>query len=99
MPKIIDQIKKIQKNVFLVGFKAETNLSGTKLISSARKKLRESNADIIIANDIGIRYKENPEYNNVIIVDLKKVIQSGWKKKLDVARFIRKDIERRLDTD
>ncbi|MGI0010345.1 MAG: bifunctional phosphopantothenoylcysteine decarboxylase/phosphopantothenate--cysteine ligase CoaBC, partial [Nitrosopumilaceae archaeon] len=63
-PKIIDQIKKIQKNVFLVGFKAETNIPKGKLINKARKKLEESNANFIIANDIGLkRYKENPEYN------------------------------------
>ena len=31
-PKIIDQIKKYQKNVLLVGFKAETNLTKNQLI-------------------------------------------------------------------
>jgi phosphopantothenoylcysteine decarboxylase/phosphopantothenate--cysteine ligase len=57
-PKIIDEIKKYQKNVFLVGFKAETNLTKSQLIKSAEKKLRESSADMIIANDIGsIRLK------------------------------------------
>ena len=96
-PKIIDEIKKIQKDVFLVGFKAETNLPKENLISAARKKLKESNADLIIANDIGLKkYKENPNYNNVIIVDSKKTIQSGWKKKLDIAKFIRKEIEKRI---
>jgi len=57
-PKIIDYIKKWQKNVFLVGFKAETNLSRKKLEESARKKLRESKADLIIANDIGTKYQK-----------------------------------------
>jgi phosphopantothenoylcysteine decarboxylase/phosphopantothenate--cysteine ligase len=96
-PKIIDEIKKIQKNVFLVGFKAETNLPKENMISAARKKLKESNADLIIANDIGLKkYKENPDYNNVIIVDSKKTIQSGWKKKLDIAKFVRKEIEKRI---
>jgi len=96
-PKIIDEIKKIQKNVFLVGFKAETNLPKENMISAARKKLRESNADLIIANDIGLKkYKENPNYNNVIVVDSKKTIQSGWKKKLDIAKFVRKEIEKRI---
>jgi len=95
--KIIDEIKKIQKDVFLVGFKAETNLSKANLIGAARKKLKESNADLIIANDIGLKkYKENPNYNNVIIVDSKKTVQSGWKKKSDVAKFVRKEIEKRI---
>jgi len=96
-PKIINQIKKIQKDVFLVGFKAETNASKEKLISLARKKLKESNADLIVANDVGIKkYKENPDYNNVIIIDSKKTIESGWKLKLKIARFIRHELERRI---
>jgi phosphopantothenoylcysteine decarboxylase/phosphopantothenate--cysteine ligase len=93
-PKIIDQIKKIQKNVFLVGFKAETNLSKENLISEAKKKIRESNADLIIANDIGTKYKKNIDYNNVILVNSRHTVQSGWKKKQEIARFIRKEIEK-----
>ena len=97
VPKIIDEIKKIQKDVYLVGFKAETNLSKDKLISEARKKLKESNSDLIVANDVGLkRYKENPDYNNVIILDSKKAIQSGWKNKLQISKFIRKEIEKRI---
>jgi len=97
-PKIIDQIKKIQKNVFLVGFKAETNLSKEKLIRVAKNKLKESNANLIVTNDIGLKeYKENPDYNNVIIVDLKNVIQSGWKTKLEISRLIRKEIEKKVN--
>jgi len=96
-PKIIDIIKKIQKDVFLVGFKAEANTSREKLINEARKKLKESKADLIVANDIGLRkYKEKSDYNNVIVVDMKKEIQTGWKKKLEIIRFIRKEIEKRI---
>ncbi len=95
--KIIDQIKKIQKDVFLVGFKAETNLQKEKLISEAKKRLRESRLDLIVANDIGLRkYKENSDYNNIFIADSNKVIRSGWKKKSEIARFIRKEIEARI---
>lgn len=95
-PKIIDEIKKNQKNVFLVGFKAEVNLSTKKLIELARKKLQESSADLIIANDIGLKYKKNPEYNNIVVLDLKKVSNYGWRKKLEIARIIRKEIEKRI---
>jgi len=97
VPKIINQIKKIQKGVFLVGFKAETSISKDKLINLARRKIKESNADLIIANDVGIKkYKENSNYNNVIIVDSKKTIESGWKLKLKIVRFIRHELERRI---
>ena len=97
VPKIIDQIKKFQKNIILVGFKAEANLSKKDLIRVARKKLRESNADIIIANNIGSpRYKKNPNNNEVLIIDSEKVRSSGWKKKQKIVKFIRKEIENKL---
>ncbi len=97
-PKIIDHIKKIQKDVFLVGFKAETNLTKLNLQKVARKKLQESKADMIIANDIGTKYQKNPEHNNVQIVFKDgKVISSGWKKKIQISKIIRKQIENSLD--
>jgi len=96
-PKIIDQIKKLQKNVFLVGFKAEVNLSKKGLINSAKKKLHKSKADMIIANDIGSsRYKKNPNSNEVLIIGSGKVKSSGWKNKQKIAKFIRKEIENKL---
>ena len=96
-PKIIDQIKKIQRDVFLVGFKAEARISKENLVKEARKKIRESGADLIIANDIGTKkYKENPDYNNVVIVDSKKIIESGWKNKSKIAKFIRNEMEKRI---
>lgn len=98
-PKIINQVKKYQKNVFLVGFKAETDFSKNELIRSAKEKMNESNADMIVANDIGsIRYRKNPENNEVLIVDSKKVVSSGWANKEKIAKFIRKEIELRLGT-
>ena len=97
IPKIIDQIKKYQKNVLLVGFKAEVNLSKKDLIRVAKQKLQDSKADIIIANDIGSsRYKKNPENNEVFIIDSGKVRSSGWKKKQKIVKFIKKEIENKL---
>ena len=96
-PKIIDQVKKYQKDVLLVGFKAETNISKNELIKLARKKLKESSADIIVANDIGDpRYKKNPQNNQVVIVDSQKTITSSWMKKEKIAKFIRKQIEDKI---
>ena len=96
-PKIIDQVKKLQKKLILVGFKAEANISKKDLIDSAKKKLQESNADLIIANDIGsARYKKNPNNNEVLVIDSGKVRSSGWKSKQKIAKFIRKEIENKL---
>ena len=97
VPKIIDQIKKYQKDLFLVGFKAETNLTKTQLIKSAEKKLKESSADMIIANDIGTsRYKKNPQNNQIIIVDSEKNIVSKWMNKEKISKFIKKEIENKI---
>jgi len=96
VPKIINQIKEIQKNVFLVGFKAETNVPKQKLIIAARNKLKESHADLIVANDIGSQYQNNPDQNNVIVVDLHNESVSGWKNKEKITRFIRNEIEQRF---
>jgi phosphopantothenoylcysteine decarboxylase/phosphopantothenate--cysteine ligase len=98
-PKIIDQIKKIQKNVFLVGFKAETDISKKELIKVAKIKMNESAADMIVANDVGsVRYKKNPENNRILIIDSHQVISYGWTKKEKIVKFIRKEIEKRLKT-
>ena len=44
--------------------------------------MNESKADLMIANDIGSpRYKKNPNYNEILVVDSKRVISSGWKRK------------------
>ena len=97
VPKIINEVKKIQKDVFLVGFKAETDVSQEKLIALSRKKLHESDADIIIANDIGKKYRKNPKHNNVIVVDSDRESVSGWKDKEKIARFVCREIEKKFE--
>ena len=61
-------VKKYQKDAFLIGFKAETDISQNNLIKSAQKKMRDSDADMIIANDIGKKYQKNPNNNNQFII-------------------------------
>ena len=94
VPKMINQIKKIQSDVFLVGFKAEANVSKKDLINKAREKLNQSGCDLVIANDIGTKYKKNPDYNSVIAVNSKTAIESGWKSKNKVVKFIKNEIEK-----
>ena len=95
-PKIINQVKKLQKTALLVGFKAETNLTEKALIKSAQKKMQECNADMIVANDIGVKYQKNSNNNEVFIVNTDKTVSSGWKRKEKVVKFIRKQIEKKL---
>lgn len=67
--KIINEIKLIDKDLFLVGFKAYYDVSDTYLINKAKKKLKECNADIIVANDVGRKNTRiGSDYNEVFIV-------------------------------
>ena len=92
-PKIIDLVKRIQKDAVLIGFKAEANISKSALIKLAKKKMRDSNADMIIANDIGNEYQKNTNNNEVLVIDSNRVVSSGRKSKERIAKFIKKEIE------
>lgn len=97
-PKIIDRVRRSQEGAFLVGFKAEADLPEDSLVRESRRRLRETGADMIVANDVGKAYRRDKNSNRVLIVDSRQVIPSGRgkKKKEAVARFIRKQIEKRL---
>ncbi len=49
--KIVDIIKKISPNVFLIKFKLEVGISDDELIKIARKSMSDSSADMIVANE------------------------------------------------
>ena len=95
-PKIIDHIKKLQKDVFLIGFKAETDISKKELVIRAKQKLRDSKADMIIANDIGKKYFKDTRYKELLIVDPESVVVIGRNKKERIAKLICKNIEKRI---
>ena len=79
-----------------MGFKAEANVSKKELVFRARKKLKESDADLMVANDIGSGYN-NSDYNEVFLVDSKNVVKTGRKTKGKIAKIIRKSIEKNLN--
>lgn len=57
-PKIIERIKKIRPDVFLVGFKFEPNAGIKKLFNQARKLMQRSKLDLTVANTISAnKYK------------------------------------------
>ena len=95
-PKIIDLVRKFQKDALLVGFKAESNISKSTLIKLAQKKMKDVDANIMIANDIGSKYQKNPNNNQILIIDNKKITSSGWKRKEKIVKLIRKEIEMKL---
>ncbi|MDO8583517.1 MAG: bifunctional phosphopantothenoylcysteine decarboxylase/phosphopantothenate--cysteine ligase CoaBC [bacterium] len=88
--KIIDSLKKLNPSLFLIAFKAEWNFSEEKLINAAQKKLRESNSDVIVANDISRTDRGfQVDTNEVVVVckggNVKKILLA---KKSNIAKGI-----------
>lgn len=52
-PKIIDQIKKVDPDVFLVGFKFEPGADRDKLRDNAHRLIRRTQAELVVANTVG----------------------------------------------
>jgi phosphopantothenoylcysteine decarboxylase/phosphopantothenate--cysteine ligase len=86
--KIIDEVKNKSKDTFLVAFKADYRASDSDLIEKAYRKLKESNADIVVANDIGRKGSEpGSDENEVFIVKKnKEVIHLPLNSKVQVAQ-------------
>jgi phosphopantothenoylcysteine synthetase/decarboxylase len=51
-PKVIDMIKKVSPETVLVGFKLEVDQTPEQLIESAKRLIKHSGADIVVANDL-----------------------------------------------
>ena len=86
--KIIDKVKNNSKDTFLVAFKADYCVSESVLIEKAYRKLKECDADIIVANDLGRKGSEpGSDKNEVFIVDRdKKIVHLPPASKAQVAR-------------
>lgn len=88
--KIVDEIKKLSKDTFLVAFKADHDVSDAALVDKAYSKLKECDADLIVANDVGRNDTEiGSDRNEVFIVDKKKkVVHISLDNKAAVAKKI-----------
>jgi len=82
--KIINQIKKLSPKTKLIAFKAEYNLPEPQLIKVAKKKLQESKADFVIANDVGRPDSGFESDNNEVYI----VSKNGAVKKIPLASKI-----------
>jgi phosphopantothenoylcysteine decarboxylase/phosphopantothenate--cysteine ligase len=69
-PKIVDQVKHLSRNTILVAFKADHNISEDALLEKAFRKLEESEADFVVANDVGkVAARAGSDKNEVYVVD------------------------------
>lgn len=74
--KIVDEIKKVDGDVFLVAFKADHDVSDSALVDKAFKKLKECRADLVVANDLGRKGSAaGSDTAEVFIVDGKKKVE------------------------
>lgn len=85
--KIINEIKKLNKKIKLIGFKVEYKVSKNELINSAYSLLKKSNADFIVANDVN-KDVFSSEDNDVYIVDKDKRIEHVKGSKREIANKI-----------
>ena len=85
--KILENIKKIKNDIFLIGFKAEYNVSKNELIKRAYDLLKSAKADLIVANDVGKEGRGfDVETNEVFIVDKnRKTVHLGLESKKIIA--------------
>lgn len=89
LPKISDGVKKVNRAVKLVLFKAESHVSEAELERMALKKLREARADMIVANDVGKRGMGfGSESNEVLIMKPDGSVKKMKGKKSEIAKVI-----------
>jgi phosphopantothenoylcysteine synthetase/decarboxylase len=79
-PKIVDQIKHWNPQVFLVKFKLEVNINRRKLIEKAYQSMQDSNADLIVANDL--KDMKGQTHKALIIDPQKKIVTCNTKKEI-----------------
>ena len=86
--KIINHVKHMSKQTFLVGFKAEYNVSDSNIIKGAYRKLKECKGDLIVANDVGRKNSAiGSESNEVFVIDKhRNILHLAPQNKMSIAR-------------
>jgi phosphopantothenoylcysteine decarboxylase/phosphopantothenate--cysteine ligase len=99
--KIINSIKKLNPETFLVAFRAEYNLTKEELIESAYKRMQKADADLIVVNDVskrGVGFRTDT--NEVFIVDRdKNVVHVPLTSKQEVAKKILDVVHDKMKTE
>lgn len=88
VPKIIAEVKKINPEIFLVGFKVEYGISRDELIKSASKRIEEHRIDLMVANDVSVEGAGFGEDKNQVILIDDKIIDVPLSPKKEIASRI-----------
>nr|WP_292814748.1 phosphopantothenoylcysteine decarboxylase [Methanobrevibacter sp.] len=94
--KIIRQIKKINPDIFLVGFKAEFNISREDIINCARKQISDAGTDLVIANDISRKDCQFGSDNNEVLIVDDDVLSVPLASKKVIAKTIIDEISKKI---
>ena len=94
--KIIRQIKKVNPNIFLVGFKAEFNISREEIILCARKQIENAGTDLVIANDISRDECHFGSDNNEVLIVDDNVLSVPLASKKQIAKTICDEISKKI---
>ena len=86
--KIIGQVKKINPNIFLVGFKAGFNISKEDIINRAKNQIKDSGTDLVVANDISNEDCHFGSDKNKVFIVCDEVITVPLSSKREVAKRI-----------
>lgn len=94
--KIIRQIKKINPSIFLVGFKAEFNISREDIIYCAHKQINDAGTDMVVANDVSRKECNfGSDKNEVLIID-DEVLSVPLSSKDEIAKTIMEVISKKI---
>ncbi|AXV37419.1 MAG: bifunctional phosphopantothenoylcysteine decarboxylase/phosphopantothenate--cysteine ligase CoaBC [Methanobacteriaceae archaeon] len=94
--KIINAAKVINPEIFLIAFKAEYNLSKEQLIEKASMRLKESNANMIVANDVSNEETGFGSTKNQVIIIDDEITKTSLSSKENIAQIIIERIIKKL---
>jgi phosphopantothenoylcysteine decarboxylase/phosphopantothenate--cysteine ligase len=89
LPKIVENVKKVDLGIYLVGFKAEYDVSEEELVNRAYERMIGAGMDLIVANDVaeeGAGF--GTDTNEVYIVDHEKRVEHLKASKYEIAAKI-----------
>ncbi|MCA6212886.1 bifunctional phosphopantothenoylcysteine decarboxylase/phosphopantothenate--cysteine ligase CoaBC [Thermococcus bergensis] len=94
-PKIIQRVKELQPDVFLVGFKAEYGVSEEELIEQARKQIEKAKSDVVIANRGEVAFESEVNevywvtkegYEKFPLMSKKELAEKIWDKIVEILK-------------
>jgi len=94
--KIIDEVRRRWPKLYVVAFKAETASSEGQLTKAARRFMRKSGADMVVANDVSGGKGFGTDTNSVLILQAKGSKSLSERSKNDVAKAVLDEVSANL---